>query len=151
MPHGSSSLVTVLVADDDSQDTLLLQIAVERSQLGVRLQTVNDGEQAIDYLEGRNGFEDRRTHPFPRFVLLDLKMPRLNGFEVLDFIRGKPGLRQLPIIVFSSSDDPRDIRRAYDAGANSYLTKPHSNEGLLELLKALQGYWLKYNHFPPCS
>jgi len=146
-----SSQTPVLVADDDSQDTLLLQLAFEKSKMPVQLQAVADGEQAIDYLLGRNGYEDRHSHPFPQFLLLDLKMPRLNGFEVLDFVRARPGLRQLPIIILSSSDDPRDIRRAYDAGANSYLCKPHTAEGLADLLKALQAYWLKFNHFPPCS
>ena len=141
----------ILVADDDAQDTLLLRLAVERAKVAVAVRSVTDGEQAIDYLLGRKGYEDRQAHPFPRFLLLDLKMPKMNGFEVLDFLRRQPGLRQLPVIILSSSDDPRDIRRAYDSGANSYLCKPHSSEGLGELLKALQDYWLKFNHFPPCE
>jgi CheY-like chemotaxis protein len=83
-------------------------------------------------------------------LLLDLKMPRLNGFDVLDFVRKQPGLKQLPIVIFSSSDDPSDIQRAYDRGANSYLCKPHSNDDLSALLKALQEYWCKFNQFPSC-
>src|SRR3954462_13876318 len=102
--------VLILVADDDSQDTLLLQLAVQRANLGLQLQTVSDGEQAIDYLLGRETYQDRSAHPFPRFLLLDLKMPKMNGFEVLDFVRKQPGLRQIPVIILSSSDDPRDIR-----------------------------------------
>jgi len=143
--------VSILIADDDAQDAMLVQMAAQRAALGLRLETVSDGEQAIDYLMGRERYADRQAHPFPQLMLLDLKMPRLNGFDVLDFVRRQPGLRQLPIVIFSSSDDPRDIRRAYDAGANSYLCKPHSNDDLSSLLKALEGYWCQFNHFPPCE
>lgn len=140
--------VSVLVADDDADDTLLLQLAVKRANLGLRLQTVSDGEKAVDYLLGRNGFENRDAHPFPIFVLLDLKMPKMNGFEVLGYVKKQPELRKLPIIIFSSSNDPGDIRRAYDTGANSYLCKPTTSDGLTDLIQALHGYWLKHNHFP---
>ena len=150
MPAKVSNPVSILIADDDAQDTMLVRIAVEKAALGLRLETVGDGEEAIDYLMGRSQYADRQAHPFPSMLLLDLKMPRLSGFDVLDFVRREPGLRQLPIIIFSSSDDPKDIRRAYDAGANSYLCKPHANDDLSALLKALEAYWCKYNHFPPC-
>jgi len=142
--------VSILVADDDAQDTMLVQMAVERACLNLRLEAVKDGEEAINYLMGREPYADRNAHPFPSMMLLDLKMPRVNGFDVLDFVRRQPGLRQLPIVIFSSSDDPKDIRRAYDAGANSYLCKPHSHGDLSALLKALEDYWFKFNHFPPC-
>jgi CheY-like chemotaxis protein len=83
-------------------------------------------------------------------LLLDLKMPRLSGFDVLNFVRQQPELRKLPVVIFSSSDDPKDIQRAYDGGANSYLCKPHSNDDLSALLRALEDYWCKFNHFPTC-
>jgi len=150
MPDKPVSPIPILVADDDAQDTFLVRMAVKKAALGLRLATVKDGEEAIDYLLGRAPYEDRNNHPFPSLILLDLKMPRLNGFDVLEFIRGQPGLRQLPVVIFSSSDDPGDIRRAYDSGANSYLCKPHSNGDLSALLKALEEYWCKFNHFPPC-
>ncbi len=146
-----STSVPILIADDDAQDTMLVQMAAERAALGLRLETVRDGEEAINYLMGREPYADRQAHPFPKMMLLDLKMPRLNGFDVLDFVRRQPGLRQLPVVIFSSSDDPKDIRRAYDAGANSYLCKPHSNGDLSALLKALEEYWCQFNHFPPCE
>ena len=130
---------------------MLVRLAVERASLGLKLQSVKDGEEAINYLMGRADFANRHTHPFPSMMLLDLKMPRLSGFDVLDFVRRQPGLKQLPIVIFSSSDDPKDIRRAYDAGANSYLCKPHSNGDLAELLKALEEYWCKFNQFPACD
>ena len=150
MPAKITNQVSILVADDDAQDTMLVKMAVDRASLCLRLDTVKDGEEAIDYLMGRSLYADRHTYPFPSMLLLDLKMPKLSGFDVLDFVRGQPGLKQLPIVIFSSSDDPKDIRRAYDAGANSYLCKPHSNEDLSALLRALEAYWCKFNHFPPC-
>ena len=150
MPTRATNPVSILIADDDAQDTMLVKMAVKRASLGLRLETVGDGEEAIDYLMGRSRFADRQTHPFPNMLLLDLKMPRVNGFDVLDFVRKQPGLKQLPVVIFSSSDDPKDIRRAYDAGANSYLCKPHGNDDLSALLRALEEYWCKFNHFPPC-
>ena len=144
-----ASPVSILIADDDAQDAMLVQMAAQRAAVGLRLECVTDGEQAIDYLLGRAGYADRKTHPFPSMMLLDLKMPRLSGFDVLDFVRRKPELRCLPIVIFSSSDDPKDIKRAYESGANSYLCKPHSSDDLSALLKALQDYWCKFNHFPP--
>lgn len=149
MPAKLTSPVAILIADDDTQDTMLVRMAAQRAALGIRLESVTDGEQAIDYLLGRAAYADRQSHPFPSMMLLDLKMPRLSGFDVLDFVRREPQLRRLPIVIFSSSDDPKDIKRAYEAGANSYLCKPHSNDDLSALLKALQEYWCKFNHFPP--
>ena len=151
MPAKVPNNIPILVADDDAQDTMLVKMAVQRASLNLQLASVQDGEEAINYILGKAHFADRRTHPFPKMVLLDLKMPRLSGFDVLDFIRAQPGLRQLPIVIFSSSDDPKDIQRAYDGGANSYLCKPHSNEDLSALLKALEDYWCKFNHFPSCQ
>jgi CheY-like chemotaxis protein len=138
------------VADDDAHDALLLKLTAEKLNLEIPLRTVCDGVEAIDYLLGRNAYTDRQAHPFPSILLLDLKMPKMSGFDVLNFVRTQPGVRQLPVIIFSSSDDPGDIRRAYEGGANSYLCKPVSNEGLTELLTALRCYWYQFNHFPPC-
>ena len=149
MPAKLSSPVSILIADDDTQDAMLMRMAARRAGLALRLESVGDGEQAIDYLLGRHRYADRQSHPFPSMMLLDLKMPRLSGFDVLDFVRREPDLRRLPVVIFSSSDDPKDIQRAYDAGANSYLCKPHSNDDLSALLKALEDYWCKFNRFPP--
>jgi CheY-like chemotaxis protein len=142
--------VSILIADDDTQDTMLIRLAVKRAALGLRLESVTDGAEAIDYLMGRARYSDRQAHPFPSLMLLDLKMPRLGGFDVLQYVRSQPGLRQLPVVIFSSSDDPKDIQRAYNEGANSYLCKPHSNEDLSALLRALEEYWCKFNQFPTC-
>ena len=149
MPVKLTIPLSILIADDDAQDAMLVRMAAQRAALGIRLESVTDGEQAIDYLLGRARYADRQSHPFPSMMLLDLKMPRLSGFDVLDFVRNQPGLRRLPVVIFSSSDDPKDIKRAYEAGANSYLCKPHSSDDLSALLKALEEYWCKFNRFPP--
>src|SRR3954468_19825561 len=120
MPATLANPVSILIADDDPQDTLLVQMAVKRAGLGLKLESVQDGEEAINYLMGREPYADQQPHPVPKMMLLDLKMPRLSGFDVLDFVRKQPGLRQMPVIIFSSSNDPKDVRRAYDSGANSY-------------------------------
>ena len=127
----------ILLAKDNEDYALLFRRALQSAQINASLDVVRDGQEAVDYLAGVGPYTDRTQHPFPKLLLLDLKMPRVNGFDVLDYVRRQPGLRQLPIVIFSSSDDPKDIRRAYDAGANSYLCKPHSHGDLSALLKAL--------------
>ena len=107
---------------------------MDRLKAANPVRVVTDGQEAIDYLRGEPPFMDRGTHPMPQLLLLDLKMPRLNGFEVLSWLKTQPGLRRLLAIVFSSSAEAGDINRAYDLGANSYLVKPHATEQLLELV-----------------
>lgn len=138
----------VLVAEDDPSDAFLLQRAFSAAQIPVTLHFVRDGQEAIDYLQGEAGFADRANHPLPDLMLLDLKMPKLNGFDVLSWVRAKPGLRRLLVTVLTSSDQPVDINRAYDLGANSYLLKPHGSTDLIELVKRLQRYWLEANQCP---
>jgi CheY-like chemotaxis protein len=138
----------VLVAEDDPSDVFLLQRAFSAAQIPATLHFVRDGQEAIDYLQGEAGFSDRSNHPLPDLMLLDLKMPKLNGFDVLSWVRTKPGLRRLLVTVLTSSDQPVDINRAYDLGANSYLLKPHGSSDLIELVKRLQRYWLEANQCP---
>jgi CheY-like chemotaxis protein len=125
---------SILVAEDDSADAYFLQRAFSRSGIPVRLQFVRDGQEAVDYLRGEGPFADRSVHPMPHLVLLDLKMPRLNGFDVLEWIRQEPAFKHLMVVIFSASDEPRDIGRAYTLGANEYLVKPHSIEELNRLV-----------------
>lgn len=138
----------VLVAEDDPTDAFFLKRAFGMAEVSTTLHFVRDGQEAIDYLEGENGYSDRTTHPMPDLVLLDLKMPRMNGFDVLEWLRKQPGLKRLLVTVLTSSDQPQDINRAYDLGANSYLLKPHSSENLSELVKHVQKYWLELNRCP---
>src|SRR5215475_14358650 len=123
----------VLVAEDDPADVFLLERAFSRAGVAASLHFVRDGQEAIDYLGGEHRYDNREEFPLPHLMLLDLKMPRLGGFDVLGWLRGQPGLKRLLVTVLTSSSQPEDINRSYDLGANSYLVKPQTPEGLSEL------------------
>ena len=129
-------------------EVLLLRRAFSAAGINVPIEFVRDGQEAVDYLESRTPQVDHPGRPLPTVLLLDLKMPRLNGFDVLRWIRQQPGLRRLLVVIFSSSTESEDINLAYDLGANSYLRKPHHFEELQGLAKTLEDYWLKTN-LPP--
>jgi len=137
-----SASVVVLHIDDDPNDTELFRAAVRKAQADFQLQNVHDGEQAIAYLSGSGAFADRARYGRPALILLDLKMPRASGFEVLRWIRARPDLLDVPVIVLSGSELQEDVRRAYALGANSYLVKPSGFEALLELVKTISLAWL---------
>jgi CheY-like chemotaxis protein len=138
---------TILVAEDDSNDICLLKLAFLKAHLNVHFECVEDGEQLIKYLTTGDCSPE---HPLPELVLLDIKMPKVNGFEALEWIRRQPGLKRLLIIMLTSSDEPRDINRAYDLGANSYLVKPCRIEHLIDIAEHLYTYWLNLNRTPDC-
>ncbi len=138
----------ILLAKDNETDAMLVKRAIEIAGVRAQLQIVRDGQEAVDYLSGANVYADRITHPFPKLMLLDLQMPRLNGFEVLKILRGDLHFTRLPVIVLTNSENPSDIKRAYELGATSYFRKPDSLEGLDEMIHVLHAYWLKFNHFP---
>ncbi len=137
-----AEFVTVLHIDDDPNDTELLRAAAVKAQVTCTLRNVTDGEQAIAYLSGHGPFANRELHPLPALILLDLKMPRATGFEVLSWIRAHPQIGHLPVVVLSGSALQDDIQRAYAAGANSYLIKPLGFSALVELVRDLQSAWL---------
>jgi len=136
----------ILVADDDADDLFLLQRAFEKANIRVSMTCVRDGDEAIEFLQAATA----EGSSMPELFFLDLKMPRMDGFEVLEWVRGQPGLKRLPILVLSSSDEPEDINRAYDLGANSYLVKPFGTEYLGDIVESLNAYWLKLNRHPDC-
>jgi CheY-like chemotaxis protein len=140
--------MTLLHIEDDSNDVLLMKHACDRAGIQCDLRTAHDGDEAMQYLEGDGRFADRESHPLPGLVLLDLKMPRVNGFEFLAWMRNSAPSRLLPVIVLSSSNNELDIQRAYEAGANSYLVKPVDFHHLVELVRSLHHYWFKLNHVP---
>ena len=139
---------SVLLVEDDPNDVALTQRAFTRAGFSNPLQVVNDGEQAIAYLAGQPPYADRQRHPLPILVLLDLKLPRRSGFDVLGWLRATPNVRRVPVVVLTSSQHSPDVDRAYDAGANSYLVKPVAFDGLLGVVRTLGLYWIMTNHGP---
>jgi len=138
----------ILVAEDDPTDAFFLQRAFSKMGVPVSLHFVRDGQEVIDYLRGEPPFADRQAYPLPSLLLLDMKMPRLNGFDVLDWLKRTAPVKRLPVVVFSSSEEAKDVNQAYDLGANSYLVKPHATEDLLALVERLKKYWLEANKTP---
>jgi CheY-like chemotaxis protein len=141
----------VLVADDDENDIKLLARAFHKAGIVTPLRVVHDGEEVIQYLHGDKPFGDRDSFPMPSLLLLDLKMPRRDGFQVLEWVRRQAGLKRMLIVIMSSSDEPRDIERAYDLGANSFLRKPSDFTSLTKLTQKLHEYWLETNLCPNCA
>ena len=136
------SRATILHVEDDSNDALLFRHACQKAGVTLDVQEVADGDEAMAYLSGQEVFSNRGKHPLPHVVLLDLKMPRATGFEVLSWIRAHPQIGHLPVVVLSGSELQDDIQRAYAAGANSYLIKPLGFSALVDLVRNLQAVWL---------
>lgn len=131
----------VLIAEDEENDVVLIKRAFHRAQIDCPLHVVQTGEDAIAYLRGDGPFADREQHPIPSLLLLDLKMPRRGGFEVLTWIRQHVEFNTLAIVVLTSSQESADINRAYALGANSYLVKPANFLSLVEMINRLKEYF----------
>jgi len=140
----------LLVAEDDENDIALLNLALQRAGVRAHVRFVRDGQEALDYLEGVPPFSNRDHYPFPTLLLLDLKMPRLNGFDVLRWLRQHPELNRLTVIILSASDLPSDVNLAYDLGANSYALKPNNPQKLTDLALSLERYWFEHHCFANC-
>ena len=138
----------ILLVDDDEDDIILTKRAFERLRIGNPLHVANNGEVAIDYMAGKGPYADRVKYPLPTLILLDVKMPRKGGHEVLEWIKAQPQLRRIPVVMLTSSKDPSDVNRAYDHGVNSYLVKPLSFDGLNEIARTLNLYWIVTNQQP---
>src|SRR5205823_836876 len=132
----------ILLVDDNEDDVLLIRRAFQKAAFLNPLYVVRNGEQAINYLKGVGDFANRAEYPLPDLMLLDLKMPRKNGFEVLQWIRTKPELRPLRVVVLTTSSELRDVNQAYQLGANSFLVKPADLENIVNLVQALKNYWI---------
>jgi CheY-like chemotaxis protein len=145
----NSSAPHLLLVEDDENDVFFLRRALQSAGAPVQLHVAPDGRQALDYLQGRNGFEDRAVHPLPTLVLLDLKVPYVSGLDVLRQIRSDPKLRRLIVVVFTSSSLDSDVVQAYEIGANSFLVKPSRLEEQKELAAMIVRYWLQTNLVPP--
>ena len=138
---------SILLVEDNEDDVFLMTRALKGAHIVNPLHSVDDGQQAIDYLAGNGPFADREKHPFPAIVFLDLKLPLKSGLEVLQWIRNQSQFENLIVLVLTSSNEPSDLKRAYSLGANSYLVKPPTAVQLLELAKAFKWYWLEFNRF----
>jgi CheY-like chemotaxis protein len=136
-----SKKLVILAAEDDPNDLELLRHVVGENGVAVNFQSADDGEQLIRYLRGEGQFADRDLHPIPDIVVVDLKMPRMNGFEVLQWLRQQPGLARIPAVVLSGSGLESDIEEAYRLGANTYFTKPGQLAELRKIIGALIDYW----------
>ena len=139
---------TLLIVEDDANDRFLIERAFRHAQIANPIQMATDGDEAIAYLSGEGRFADRKAHPLPILVLLDLKLPRRSGIEVLSWIRANPKVAALPVVVLTSSPEGVDVRRAYEAGANSYLVKPVAFEGLHRMIESLGLFWLVLSRLP---
>jgi CheY-like chemotaxis protein len=133
---------TVLLGEDDPDDVLLTQLAFEKARLANPLIVVRDGEEVISYLKGEGAYADREKYPLPILLLLDLKMPKISGFQVLEWLRTRRDLSDISVAIMTSSDSDPDMSRAYQLGASSYLVKPPDAEALLALVQRLHAYWL---------
>ena len=138
----------ILLAEDDENHVAFVKRAFKHANLLNPLFVVDDGEQAIAYLKGEGKYANRAEYPLPCLLLLDLKMPNKNGFEVLEWIRGQPGLSSLRVVVLTTSDQVRDVNRAYQLGANSFLTKPIDFRDFVQLTISIKGYWLWMSRAP---
>ena len=127
---------TILLTEDDPTDALLLRRALDTAGVESRLEVVSTGEEAIAYLSGEGRYADRSLHPLPALVLLDIRLPRMSGLEILAWIRQHARFKRLPVIMLTSSGQAADIKRAYDAGASAYHEKPAGPEGLVELVRS---------------
>ena len=136
---------TILLVEDELDDAQLLVRAFRKAGIANPVQHVDDGDKAIAYLAGQEPYADRERHADPTVILLDLKLPRRSGFEVLQWLRAQPGLRRLPVVVLTSSGQTADVNRAYDLGANSYLVKPATGAALQEMVKTINAYWIGIN------
>ena len=138
----------ILLVEDRDDDVVLVRKAFERSHIGNPLHVVRDGEEAMMYLAGEGKYANRAEYPLPWLILLDLKMPRVDGFEVLKWIRQQAGFGSIIVVVLTSSDQIRDADKAYKLGANSFMVKPVDFENAVETSKLIKNYWLYHNRFP---
>src|SRR6185503_12624816 len=143
-----NSPIVILLADDDEEDRMLACDALAESRLSNHIYCVTDGEELMDYLRRNGKYAVPADAPRPGLILLDLNMPKKDGREALREIKADPSLRQIPIVVLTTSKADEDILRSYDSGASSFITKPVTFDGLVELLKGMGRYWFEIVELP---
>ncbi|MDP5033242.1 MAG: response regulator [Paraglaciecola sp.] len=148
MPFSKSRSITILMADDDEDDRLLTQDALNESRVLNRLYCVEDGVELLQYLRREGKYQDKDLYPRPGLILLDLNMPRMDGREALQEIKADPDLRSIPVVILTTSKQEEDMIKGYGSGAASYITKPVNFEGLVGLMKAIGQYWVEFVELP---
>jgi len=132
---------TTLLVEDEENDATLVKMAFKKNNVPKPVQWVKDGMEAVAYLNGEGAYADRALYPFPQILLLDLKMPRMTGLELLQWLRSNSHFRIVPTIILTSSRQEPDIERAYDLGVNTYMIKPSSFDELVNMIKVIHEYW----------
>lgn len=140
--------VTILMADDDPDDRQLAADALDEARLANPLRFVEDGEELLEYLQRRERYAEPGSAPRPGVILLDLNMPRMDGREALHSIKADPNLRQIPVVVLTTSSEEEDIVASYDLGVAGYVTKPVTFLGLVEVMRQLGEYWFEIVRLP---
>ena len=138
----STKLGTILLVEDSEDDIFTIQRAFEQGAIANPLAVVRDGEEGVAYLNGDGKYENRDSYPLPVLVLLDLRLPRMDGFEVLRWIREQPRFATVPVVVMTASSALKDISLAYQCGANSFMVKPSDFQDVVRMSKTLATYWL---------
>lgn len=135
----------ILLIEDDPNDVLLIKRAFRKVNNKYSINFVDNGEDAIAYLKGDNNYSDREQYPLPSLIILDLKLPRKSGHEVLEWLKKQQNLKYIPCVILTSSNRDEDIKKAFDLGANSYFIKPASFDTLQQIIKNLKNYWSLQN------
>lgn len=146
--NDTATPVVILMADDDPDDRELAQAALRESRLANQLHFVEDGEQLLAYLRNQPPYDDVATHPQPGLILLDLNMPKKDGREALADIKADARLRHIPVIILTTSRAEEDIFRSYDLGVNSFISKPVTFDGLVQVMRVLGRYWFEIVELP---
>ncbi len=140
--------INILIADDDEDDIFFVVEALSKSRLANNVYCVRDGVELLDFLHKRGSYTEE-TAPTPDLILLDLNMPKKNGREALKEIKSDEQFEQIPVVILTTSDAEQDIVAAYKLGANSYINKPVDFDGLVDVMKVLQTYWVQFVKLPP--
>ncbi len=148
MSQKKNNVAPILMAEDDMDDRLITKKALEENRVANPLMTVGDGEELLDYLYIRGKYASPGVAPRPCFILLDLNMPKMDGREALKVIKADPDLRKIPVVILTTSKAEEDILKTYNTGANSYITKPVTFDGLVSVIKSLKSYWLEIVDLP---
>ena len=148
-PSPQDRMLNVLLVEDDDLDVMNVNRAFKKNNLGNSTVHLKDGAEALDFIFGTGAYEGRNILNKPRMILLDLKMPKVNGIEVLERLKSDPRTKTIPVVVLTSSREDPDIRRCYELGVNSYIVKPVEFENFTAAIKNLGMYWLLLNLSPP--